>query len=53
MNVAGFFWLQQVLQTLAASRRMICFFFVLVVCGYQGARIAFLGWLLTAARAPR
>jgi apolipoprotein N-acyltransferase len=45
MNVAGFFWLQKMLETFSGFPAPICFFFVLVVCAYQGGRIGFLGWL--------
>jgi apolipoprotein N-acyltransferase len=45
MNVAGFFWLQKMLQTFSGFPAPVCFFFVLIVCGYQGGRIALLGWL--------
>jgi apolipoprotein N-acyltransferase len=45
MNVAGFFWLQKMLQTFSGFPAPICFLFVLIVCGYQGGRIGLLGWL--------
>jgi len=45
MNVAGFFWLQQMLRTFSGFPAPVCFLFVLIVCGYQGGRIALLGWL--------
>jgi apolipoprotein N-acyltransferase len=45
MNVAGFFWLQNMLQTFSGFNPVICFFFVFVVCSYQGGRMALLGWL--------
>src|SRR5450755_2425287 len=45
MNVAGFFWLQNMLQTFSGFPAVVCFFFLLVVCAYQGGRLAFLGWL--------
>jgi apolipoprotein N-acyltransferase len=45
MNVTGFFWLQKFLQTFSGFPAAICFLFVLVVCAYQGARVALLGWL--------
>jgi apolipoprotein N-acyltransferase len=51
MNVAGFFWLQTMLMTFSGFPAVICFFFVLVVCGYQGGRIALLGWLYGRATA--
>jgi len=45
MNVAGFLWLQPMLRTFSGFPAPVCFLFVLVVCGYQGGRIALLGWL--------
>jgi apolipoprotein N-acyltransferase len=51
MNVAGFFWLQRMLETFSGFPAPICFFFVLVVCAYQGGRIALLGWLYGRATA--
>ncbi len=45
MNVAGFFWLQHMLIEFSGFPAIVCFFFVLVVCGYQGGRVALLGWL--------
>jgi apolipoprotein N-acyltransferase len=51
MNVAGFFWLQQMLQNFSGFPAPICFFFVLVVCAYQGGRIGLLGWLYGRASA--
>jgi apolipoprotein N-acyltransferase len=51
MNVAGFFWLQTMLQTFSGFHPLICFFFVFVVCSYQGGRIGALGWLYGRATA--
>jgi apolipoprotein N-acyltransferase len=45
MNVAGFWWLQGMLSTFSGFPAPICFFFLLVVCSFQGGRIAFQGWL--------
>ncbi len=45
MNVAGFLWLQQMLETFSGFPAPICFLFVLLVCAYQGGRIALLGWI--------
>jgi apolipoprotein N-acyltransferase len=45
MNVTGFFWLQKMLVTFGGFSAPVCFFFVLVVCAYQGGRMALLGWL--------
>jgi apolipoprotein N-acyltransferase len=51
MNVFGFYWLEGMLKTFSGFNVVICSFFVLVVCGYQGARIAMLGWLYGRASA--
>jgi apolipoprotein N-acyltransferase len=51
MNVAGFFWLQNFLRVFSGFSAPICFLFVLVVCGYQGGRVALLGWLYGRASA--
>ncbi|MGH7439305.1 MAG: apolipoprotein N-acyltransferase [Polyangiaceae bacterium] len=45
MNFAGFFWLLGMLRTFSGFPLPVCLFFDLVVCGYQGGRIALLGWL--------
>jgi apolipoprotein N-acyltransferase len=51
MNVFGFIWLMQMLKTFSGFPAPICFFFVLVVCSYQGGRIALMGWLYGRASA--
>ncbi len=51
MNVAGFFWLQNMLKTFSGFPAIVCFFFVFVVCSYQGGRMALLGWLYGRATA--
>ncbi len=51
MNVAGFFWLQEMLRTFSGFPAPVCFLFVLVVCAYQGGRIGLLGWLYGRASA--
>ena len=45
MNFCGFFWLLGMLRTFSGFPLPICLFFDLVVCSYQGGRIALLGWL--------
>ena len=45
MNVAGFTWLVDMLQTFSGFPPVICFFFAVLVCGYQGGRLALMGWL--------
>lgn len=51
MNVFGFSWLQNMLSTFSGFPAPVCFFFVLVVCSYQGLRIGALGWLYGRATA--
>jgi apolipoprotein N-acyltransferase len=51
MNVTGFIWLQQFLRTFSGFPAAICFLFVLLVCAYQGGRMALLGWLFGRATA--
>jgi apolipoprotein N-acyltransferase len=51
MNVTGFFWLQKFLRTFSGFPSPICFLFVVIVCAYQGGRMAFLGWLYGRATA--
>jgi apolipoprotein N-acyltransferase len=49
MNVFGFYWLMNMLQTFSGFPSYLCAFFVLVVCTYQGTRIGALGWLYARA----
>jgi apolipoprotein N-acyltransferase len=51
MNVAGHWWLQGMLVTFSGFPVPICFLFLLIVCAYQGGRIALLGWLYGRATA--
>ena len=51
MNVCGFYWLQEMLKTFSGFPAVVCFFFVAVVCTYQGGRIGLLGWLYARASA--
>ena len=45
MNVCGFYWLQEMLKTFSGFPTALCFLFVLIVCAYQGGRMALFGWL--------
>jgi apolipoprotein N-acyltransferase len=45
MNVLGFYWLLNMLQTFSGFPTVACVFFLLVVCTYQGLRVGLLGWL--------
>jgi apolipoprotein N-acyltransferase len=51
MNVAGFTWLQSMLTTFSGFPTVVCTLFLLIVCGYQGLRIGFLGWVYGRATA--
>ncbi len=51
MNVAGFWWLQGMLSTFSGFPAPLCFLFLLIVCGFQGGRIALQGWLYGRATA--
>jgi apolipoprotein N-acyltransferase len=51
MNVAGFWWLQGMLTTFSGFPAPLCFLFLLVVCAFQGGRIALQGWLYGRATA--
>jgi apolipoprotein N-acyltransferase len=51
MNVAGFWWLQGMLSTFSGFPAPICFLFLLIVCAFQGGRIALQGWLYGRANA--
>jgi apolipoprotein N-acyltransferase len=51
MNVAGFWWLQGMLSTFSGFPAALCFLFLLIVCAFQGGRIALQGWLYGRATA--
>jgi apolipoprotein N-acyltransferase len=51
MNVAGFWWLQGMLSTFSGFPAPVCFLFLLIVCAFQGGRIALQGWLYGRATA--
>jgi apolipoprotein N-acyltransferase len=51
MNVCGFWWLQGMLTTFSGFPAPVCFLFLVIVCGFQGGRIAFQGWLFGRATA--
>jgi apolipoprotein N-acyltransferase len=51
MNALGFSWLFTMLRTFSGFPRPLCLFFMLVVCAYQGGRIALLGWLYARGEA--
>jgi len=45
MNMAGFTWLLDMLETFSGFPAPLCFVFMLLVCSYQGGRIGLMGWL--------
>ena len=49
MNVAGFYWLLNMLRTFSGFPTAVCMLFVLIVCAYQGGRMALMGWLYARA----
>lgn len=51
MNLAGFYWLLNMLRTFSGFPTPLCMLFVILVCVYQGGRIGLMGWLY--ARAAR
>jgi apolipoprotein N-acyltransferase len=51
MNVAGFWWLQGMLSTFSGFPAPLCFLFLLIVCAFQGGRVALQGWLFGRATA--
>ncbi len=51
MNVLGFTWLLNMLETFSGFPLPANIFFLLVVCGYQGTRVGAMGWLYARATA--
>jgi apolipoprotein N-acyltransferase len=49
MNLAGFYWLLDMLRTFSGFPTPVCMLFVLLVCIYQGGRIGLMGWLYARA----
>ncbi len=45
MNLGGFYWLLNMLRTFSGFPTAICLVFVVIICAYQGGRLALLGWL--------
>lgn len=44
-NVLGFYWLLGMLKTFSGFPTALCLVFMLILCAYQGGRMAFMGWL--------
>ncbi len=45
MNLGGFYWLANMLKTFSGFPTALCLVFVVIICGYQALRLAFMGWL--------
>jgi len=45
MTMAGFYWLLGMLKTFSGFSTPVCLVFMALLCGYQGGRIALLGFL--------
>jgi len=45
MNVGGFYWLVGMLRTFSGFPTPLCLLFTLIICAYQGGRLALMGWL--------
>jgi apolipoprotein N-acyltransferase len=45
MNLGGFYWLLNMLRTFSGFPTAICLVFVVIICAYQGGRLALMGWL--------
>ncbi|MBX3197503.1 MAG: apolipoprotein N-acyltransferase [Labilithrix sp.] len=45
MNVGGFYWLVNMLRTFSGFPTPLCVLFTLIICAYQGGRLALMGWL--------
>lgn len=51
MNLGGFYWLLNMLKTFSGFPTALCLVFVVIICAYQGLRLAFMGWLFGRATA--
>jgi apolipoprotein N-acyltransferase len=49
MNLAGFYWLLDMLETFSGFPWYVCLFFDVLVCTYQGGRFGLMGWLYARA----
>jgi apolipoprotein N-acyltransferase len=45
MTMIGFYWLIEMLRTFSGFPTAVCLVFMAILCGYQGGRIALLGYL--------
>lgn len=51
MNLGGFYWLLEMLKTFSGFPTALCLVFVVIICAYQGGRLALMGWLHGRAQA--
>jgi apolipoprotein N-acyltransferase len=51
LNLAGFYWLINMLKTFSGFPLPLCLLFTIIICTYQGGRIGLLGWLFGRATA--
>jgi apolipoprotein N-acyltransferase len=51
MNFLGFYWLLTMLKTFSGFPWILCGLFALIVCAYQGGRMALTAWLAARAEA--
>ncbi len=45
MNLGGFYWLVNMLRTFSGFPTALCLLFTMIICAYQGGRLALMGWL--------
>jgi apolipoprotein N-acyltransferase len=45
MNLGGFYWLINMLKTFSGFPLPLCLLFTVIICSYQGGRLALMGWL--------
>lgn len=51
MTMTGFYWLLDMLKVFSGFPAPLCMVFMVILCGYQGGRIALAGWLYGRAEA--
>ena len=49
-NLLGFYWLLEMLEKFSGFPTALCAVFMVILCGYQGGRMALLGWLFGRAQ---
>jgi apolipoprotein N-acyltransferase len=51
MNMAGFYWLSEMLKTFSGFPLPLCLLFVAIICVFQGGRLGLMAWLYARATA--